>query len=85
MIIIFHKKFEKQIVKIPKSIQNQFYKKIELFQVNPFDEILNNHELKGKLKGYRSINITGDVRAIYKQINGKIIHFVKINTHSELY
>jgi len=42
--------------------------------------------LVGELRGYRSINITGDWRAIFMEIDGgKIIYFVAIGTHSQLY
>ena len=35
--------------------------------------------------GYRSINITGDLRAVYKFINEEECIFVIIDTHSNLY
>ena len=40
---------------------------------------------KVALLGYWSINITGDVRAIYRQHGDTIIIFVLIGTHSQLY
>jgi mRNA-degrading endonuclease YafQ of YafQ-DinJ toxin-antitoxin module len=38
-----------------------------------------------KYLGYRSINITGDVRALYTVKEGALILFVFIGTHSQLY
>ena len=49
-----------------------------------FDPILNNHALKGKYLGYRSINITGDLRVLYKK-EGNMMIFTVIDTHSNLY
>jgi len=58
------------------------------FTDNPHNSRLNNHSLKGKWKGYRSINVTSDWRAIYtEKREGKdtIAYFVAIGTHEQLY
>ncbi|MFH1192250.1 MAG: type II toxin-antitoxin system mRNA interferase toxin, RelE/StbE family [bacterium] len=87
MIIRFHKNFEKQYKKFSSKKKNQIQKKLELFLNNPFNPILNNHPLKGKFLDYRSINITGDLRAVYKYSNGSEEEciFATIGSHSELY
>lgn len=85
MKIILHKNFEKEYKKLNKKEQDKFKERISIFIKNPFDITLNNHLLKGKYKGYRSINITGDLRAIYKLLKKDNYIFVSINTHSELY
>jgi addiction module RelE/StbE family toxin len=52
----------------------------------PNHPILKNHYLIGQLKGYRSININGDWRAIFEELdNSQIAYFVAIGTHSQLY
>lgn len=81
----YSKRFQKQLVKSPKSIKIEFRKRIETFTHNPFNSKLNNHELTGKFKGFRSINITGDWRAIYFQLKKNEIKFVLLGTHSQLY
>lgn len=50
-----------------------------------YDPVLNNHLLKGKYQGYRSINITGDIRAVYKKISRDKAAFVTVGKHSRLY
>jgi addiction module RelE/StbE family toxin len=89
MKISYGKKFSKQYAKAPAQIKNSFTQKIRLFLENPYNPILNNHVLTGKLHGQRSINITGDWRAIYKEFkseDGEIrIIFELLGTHSELY
>ena len=85
MKVRFHKNFEKQYRRLRKNEKNKVQKRLEIFLDNPFDVILNNHALKGKYTDYRSINITGDLRAIYKYINDEECIFVVLDIHSNLY
>lgn len=82
----FSKRFVKSLKKAPRKIQIAFRNRLEIFLVDRFNPVLNNHSLFGKYKGYRSINITGDWRAIFKELgNGRIAYFVVIDRHSNLY
>lgn len=83
--IRFHKNFEKQYKKLRESDQLQTIERLSLFSRDEFNPILNNHPLSGKYKGYRSINITGDIRALYKYQNPSACIFVIIDSHSNLY
>lgn len=48
--------------------------------------MLRNHSLSGKYKGCRSINVSGDWRAIFREYKGgAVIYFEMLGTHSELY
>ena len=85
MKIRFHKSFEKQYKKLRKSEQAQAEERLSLFFRDEFNPVLNNHPLSGKYKGYRSINITGDIRAFYKYQSPSTCIFVIIDTHSNLY
>lgn len=85
MIIHFHKNFEKQYKKLSSKTQEQIKNRLELFYNEPFNPILNNHPLKGKFLDYRSINIAGDLRAIYKYNGSEECIFATIGSHSELY
>ncbi len=62
--------------KLPLKVKNQFKERQLLFEKDQFNPILNNHPLKGKYQGYRSINIAGDMRVIFEKENQNII-FVK--------
>lgn len=80
----FTTKLKKQNVLIRKS----FKQRIVIFSYNPNDSKLNNHPLKNKWQGYRSIDINANWRAIYKEIQvreEKVAYFVAIGTHKELY
>lgn len=84
MEIRYHKHFKKQYLKLPENMRQKFKLRLVLFVSDPFNPELNNHALSGKYVGRRSINITGDLRAIY-EIKNECIHFLLIGTHSELY
>ncbi len=81
----FHNHFKKSYNKLPKKLQNKVVEKLSIFAKNPFTSSLNNHLLIGKYKNYRNINITGDFRAVYKELSKNEIILVKLGTHSELY
>ena len=85
MKIRFHGNFGKQYQKLNEKQKKKVQERIILFLKNPFHSILNNHPLKGKYVGYRSINITGDLRAIYKFVSEQECIFVVVDTHSNLY
>ena len=85
MRVIFHKKFEKQYAKLGSEEKQKFKERRDLFLINPFNPILNNHSVDKAYPGCRSINITGDYRAVYKLIDRDTTVFVDLGTHSELY
>lgn len=85
MRLDFHRHFDRQYKKLSGSKQKQFRSQLGLFISNQNSAALNNHALKGKYLGYRSINVSGDLRAIFIQHSKKHIEFVYIGTHSQLY
>ncbi len=85
MKIYFHKNFEKQFKKLRQNEKKKLRARLELFLENPFNPLLNNHSLRGKYTDYRSINITGDLRAVYKYLNDNEAIFVAVDTHSNFY
>ena len=85
MIVIIHRKFKKQYKKLNQNEQQKTKERLAIFQNNKFDMILNNHPLKGDYKNYNSINITGDLRAIYRTDENDSYIFVKLGTYSQLY
>jgi len=89
MNIKYATKFKKQYKKAPKQIQEKIKERINLFVRNSANDTLNNHALTGKFQGRRSINITGDWRAIYSirtnSESEKEYYFELVGTHSQLY
>ena len=85
MVIETTKAFDKQYAKLNIKVKVSFKRRLELFKANPFDISLRNHSLKGRYLGYRSIDITGNIRALYTTQGDTIIIFGFIGTHSQLY
>ena len=84
MRIEFHKDFTKAFKKLPSKTKKKFQDRLTLFEEDEFSPLLNNHALKGRYEGYRSINVTGNIRAIYKQ-SGDAVIFIAIGSHNHLY
>lgn len=85
MEVRFHKKFVKDYSRLDLKIQRAFENRLQIFCTNPYHAKLSNHPLRGKWKGYRSINISGDFRVVYKEVNEDEVIFVTVGTHSQLY
>ncbi|MEK7610264.1 MAG: type II toxin-antitoxin system YafQ family toxin [Patescibacteria group bacterium] len=85
MKIFFHRNFEKKFKKLNPKIKKAFQLKLKLFSLYPFSPELNNHTLKGRYASYRSINITGDIRAIFIFLSEDVVEFDDIDSHSNLY
>jgi addiction module RelE/StbE family toxin len=84
MEIAFSASFSKQYRKANKKIKKAFYQRLQLFKQDSHHLLLRNHSLTGSYRKYRSINVTGDWRAIYSE-EGKLIVFEMLGTHSQLY
>ncbi len=84
MPYIFHRKFKKKFKRLSPETKEQFFDRLKIFYVNPFDERLSNHTVYKVYPGCRSINITGDIRALY-ETHDNVAVFVNIGTHSDLY
>jgi addiction module RelE/StbE family toxin len=84
-----HPKFRKQLQKAPNHVRRAFQKRITLFLSDQYHPFLHNHLLTGDYQGFRSINITGNWRALYKEVvldeDHIIIEFHLFGTHSQLY
>ena len=84
MKVLFHKHFKKHYKQL-RALQTKIDERLVLFMKDPFHDILNNHALGGKYEGYRSINITGDYRGLYRLLDNNTAYFTAIDTHSNLY
>jgi len=88
MKVRFSNSFRKQYDRSPNKIQKAFDDRLKLFLQDSFSPKLRNHQLTGKFKNYRSINITGDWRALYSsnKINKEnVVIFETLGAHSQLY
>jgi addiction module RelE/StbE family toxin len=85
MQVLRHSVFEKRITRLSPAIRNAFADRLELFLADSRHPLLNDHALSGDRRGFRSINITGDWRLVYKKIDENIILLTEIDTHHNLY
>ena len=86
MKIDYSHKFIKDFKKAPRKIQIAFRERLKLFLEDKPHPLLNNHPLSGKYKGHRSINVTGNWRAIFRELDvGQTVYFDALGTHSQLY
>lgn len=86
--IEFTNLFNRQRKESPLLIKIAFREAFELFLHDPRHPALRNHQLQGKFAGYRSIDITDDWRAMYKEIRSGetiVIYFSALGTHKQLY
>ena len=84
MIVRFSTTFLKQYKKF-RAVQERIDERLVLFHHDPHNPILNNHALAGEYTGYRSINVTGDIRALFELRDGDTVFFITVDTHSNLY
>ena len=85
--IIFENSFKKNYLNRVKD--NSFLKEsmqnaVRIFLEDPYDPVLNNHELRGNLKGKRAFSILDDLRIVYIETNDYYI-FLDIGSHKEVY
>jgi addiction module RelE/StbE family toxin len=86
MNIDFHKNFIKNYRRLDLKLRKRVDATIKKFRTNPFNPILKNHALKGKLKGKRAFSITGDCRVIFEEYdNYVLVIMVDIGTHNQVY
>ena len=85
MTALFHREFKKSFKRLRPGEQARVNERLAIFVQDPFDFTLNNHALHGVYAGSRSINISGDLRAVYKLISSDVAHFIALGTHSRLY
>jgi len=85
MEIQYHRNFVKQYKRLDVKLQQQFLERQALWLKKPDDPRLRVHPLKGKFVGHWSMNVSGDLRAIYYYEGERVVIFALIGTHSQLY
>ena len=77
--------FQRQYKKLAKTIQDKMWERLALLVADGRNPILNDHPLGPPLQNYRSINITGDYRLVYKKIGEDTYYLRAVGTHHQLY
>ena len=79
----FTKSYKKRIAPI-KNMRDAYIIRVSAFQAGKRGYPLNDHSLKGQLKGKRAFSIAGDVRVVYEETDEAII-FLDIGSHNQVY
>lgn len=77
--------FKKKLKKASQRLKHRIDERLVIFRLDPQNQILNNHPLHGEYDGHRSIDITGDIRLVYRFVDDQIALLVRFGTHHELY
>ena len=88
MIVKYTDNFLKQLKKSDVRIRKAFKQCLLLFVENPNDLELNNHSLQREYVGFKSIDITSNYRAVFKEViqeDDAYIYFTSFGTHTQLY
>jgi addiction module RelE/StbE family toxin len=88
MEIEYTNKFRGQYRKAEKSIRTAFAQTLDLFLADPQNPFLRNHALRDTFAGFRSIDVTADWRALFRESKSDErtrITFHLLGTHEELY
>jgi addiction module RelE/StbE family toxin len=80
---VFIKHYQKRV--FPDStLDRQYRNRLELFLSNPKHPLLRDHQLVGDNRDRRAFWVTGDIRVVYKVVEGNIL-FYDIGTHNQVY
>lgn len=77
--------FERQYKKLPKALRDKMWERLSLLIADNLSPLLNDHGLGPPYEAYRSINITGDYRLVYRHIGKDTYYLRAIGTHHQLY
>ena len=80
----FKRSFKKRLSKQPE-MQERFWKKVEVFTKDPFDNQLKTHKLSGKLREVWSFAIDYDCRVLFYFSEKNNAVFFDIGSHDEVY
>jgi addiction module RelE/StbE family toxin len=76
--------FTKLLERAPTEIKKALDDALDLFEEDPNHPALRNHPLTAEYQDFRSIDVTGDWRALYREEPERII-FTELGTHPQLY
>lgn len=86
MLTVIHSaQFEKQFKVLSEKIKRKVFERLQIFINDEYCDLLNNHQLHGEYSGCRSINVTGDIRIVYKNVDANSRRLVAVGTHNQLY
>ena len=73
--------YKRRIAKNEK-LREAFWEAIEAFMYDP--NLVNDHELEGKMAGQRAFSVTSDYRIVYRKTSEHIL-LLDVGTHEQVY
>ncbi|KKQ41421.1 MAG: plasmid stabilization system protein [Microgenomates group bacterium GW2011_GWC1_37_8] len=86
--IKYNKEFKKHLkIRIlpNRNLFTKYKERLKLFEKDRTNPILSDHKLRGKLEGFRTFNITGNIRVVYFGRGENYYVFLDIGTHPQIY
>ena len=80
-----HRVFERQYKKLSNELQERVGERLALLIADERNPLLNNHKLNPLFERYRSVNITGDYRLIYKKLAPDVYFLRAVGAHHQLF
>lgn len=86
MKIVTTDRYDKKYKKLSANLKIRVDSVLERFIKDPLDPSLLNHNLQGKLKGFKSIKAGFDLRIIFKEEKGYVlVLLIDLGKHDEVY
>jgi len=85
MRLIFGDDFIKSGKKLPVEIQKSMIKKLDILELNPFDQRLHTKPLEGEMAGKYSLRITRDWRVLFRFNDGTTIYLINVGHRKDIY
>ena len=80
----FKKHYRQRIDNNPKLVKKTM-ERLQLFQENPSNPILKDHQLKGDKSEFRAFSVTGDIRIVYLPEPQDEVILLDIGSHNQVY
>ena len=80
--IIISEEFKKRFEELPKNVKKKFFRKIKIFNQNPYHPILNAEKLGPPFKNIWSFRIDRSYRVIFKFVKERKILLITCSHHS---
>ena len=76
-------RFRRSFKRMPVQIQDDFEKRISLFQEHPFHPSLNTHKLGGRLKEFYAFYLRDGYRVLFDFVARDMILLINIGSHDD--
>jgi len=86
MITNFHKSFMKSYGKLSPKLKQKTDLVVRNFRRNPFDILLRNHALSGKMNSKRAISVTGNICIVFEEHGDYVlVVMLDVGAHGKVY